>query len=93
MAIIVSHCGACGTELERGVRFVPDHIVMRCPVCRWYALQSDGRRFFEADHASHDALVGELKARALELDREKDTDWRIAAALDSPDDDPRWHHW
>jgi hypothetical protein len=90
MAIIARHCGACGTELERATRVVPDHTVMRCPVCRWYAIQTDGKRFFEHDHADLGVLVEVLKSRAVELDRLKDVDSQIAAALNAPDDDPRW---
>jgi hypothetical protein len=90
MAIVSTHCGKCGSNLEGTVQLIPGHTVVRCQICRWFAIQSDGRRFFAADYRSFDALASELKNRAVELERARNEDWRIKAAIESDDSDPRW---
>ncbi len=89
MALVCSNCNRCGQRLDRSTGLVENHAVVRCARCRWYALEGDGKRFHE-DELSQEEIIRELHHRAVVLERDRSVDWRIAAALDSDDDDVRW---
>jgi hypothetical protein len=85
-------CLKCGSRFERNTTLVENFVLVKCPGCKVFYLEGDGKRFREADFESHAELLRTLRQRAVQVERSRDVDWQIAQALDASDDDPRWRH-
>jgi hypothetical protein len=83
-------CTKCGSRFEKNLDLVEHFVLVRCPGCKVYHLEGDARLFREAEHENDGELLRAIRQRAVEVERSRDIDWRIKAAIESDDDDPRW---
>jgi hypothetical protein len=90
VGVVYSQCIACGNSLERSTEIVPGSAVVRCPRCRWFCLEGDGKRFYERERGLPGDVVQELRERAHKLEAGRRMDVQEREIFESESTDPRW---